>query len=85
VQERPIPTPKGDDVLIEVTAVGLNPIECMSVLAFDLTTGKIIEYGLFGEPPSILGYDVAGVIEQVGPDVKNYKKGDRMYETFSFI
>jgi NADPH:quinone reductase-like Zn-dependent oxidoreductase len=40
---------------------------------------KIIEYGLFGEPPKILGFDLAGVIEEVGPDVKNYKKGDRMY------
>jgi NADPH:quinone reductase-like Zn-dependent oxidoreductase len=42
-------------------------------------TGKIIEYGLYGDPPKILGIDLAGVIEEVGPDVKGYKKGDRMY------
>lgn len=41
--------------------------------------GKIIEYGLYGDPPKILGIDLAGVIEEVGPDVKGYKKGDRMY------
>lgn len=53
----------------------------MCTLGVILTTGKIIEYGLYGEPPAILGYDVVGVIEEVGPDVKNYKKGDRMYQT----
>src|ERR1700731_879645 len=44
-----------------------------------LMTGKIIEYGLYGDPPKILGIDLAGVIEEVGPDVQGYKKGDRMY------
>jgi len=31
------------------------------------------------EPPAVLGSDVAGVIEEIGPDVKGLKKGDRMY------
>jgi len=30
------------------------------------------------EPPTILGYDVAGEVVDVGPEVDNYKKGDRM-------
>jgi NADPH:quinone reductase-like Zn-dependent oxidoreductase len=30
-------------------------------------------------PPAVLGSDVAGEIVEVGPDVKGYKKGDRMY------
>lgn len=38
---------------------------------------------MFGEPPKILGIDIAGVIEEVGPDVKGYKKGDRMYFSLS--
>jgi NADPH:quinone reductase-like Zn-dependent oxidoreductase len=59
--------------------VGLNPVECRLSFVSLLTAGKIIDFGLYGDPPTILGYDVAGVIEQVGPDVKNYKKGDRMY------
>jgi NADPH:quinone reductase len=77
IQERPIPTAKEGQVLIKVTAVGLNPVECIRFID-PLTLGKIIEYGVFVEPPSILGYDVVGVVEQVGPNVADYKKGDRL-------
>jgi NADPH:quinone reductase-like Zn-dependent oxidoreductase len=40
--------------------------------------GKIIDYGVIKEPPTILGYDVAGEVVDVGPEVDKYKKGDRM-------
>ena len=40
--------------------------------------GKIIDYGVIREPPSILGFDVAGEVVDVGPEVDKYKKGDRM-------
>jgi NADPH:quinone reductase-like Zn-dependent oxidoreductase len=40
--------------------------------------GKIIDYGVIKEPPTILGYDVAGEVVDVGPEVDQYKKGDRM-------
>jgi len=43
-----------------------------------VTLGKIIEYGIYSEPPTILGFDVAGEVVDVGPEVDNYKKGDRM-------
>ena len=32
VQERAIPKPKGSDALLKVTSVGLNPIDCTSLL-----------------------------------------------------
>lgn len=44
-----------------------------------LQLGKIIDYGIYSDPPAILGYDVAGIVEDVGPNVTNYKKGDKMY------
>jgi NADPH:quinone reductase-like Zn-dependent oxidoreductase len=33
---------------------------------------------MFGDPPMVLGYDTAGVVEKVGTNVTAYKKGDRM-------
>jgi NADPH:quinone reductase-like Zn-dependent oxidoreductase len=44
-----------------------------------LQLGKIIDYGIYRDPPTILGYDVAGVVEDVGPNITNYRKGDKMY------
>ncbi len=29
-------------------------------------------------PPTILGHEFAGIIEEVGPEVKDYKVGDRV-------
>ena len=49
------------------------------VLNWHNTLGKIIENGLaFVELPAILGVDVAGIVEDTGPNVANYKKGDRV-------
>ena len=31
------------------------------------------------DPYQVLGYDGAGVVEQVGPDVTNFSKGDEVF------
>ncbi|XP_059145798.1 quinone oxidoreductase-like, partial [Physella acuta] len=69
-----VPTPKEGEVLIRVHAIGVNPVD------------TIIRQGWFGPRtfPFILGMDVAGVIEKVGPGVKGYKAGDRVY-TFDTV
>ena len=69
IRELPKPAPQGDEVLIKVTASGLNFADVMA------------RKGMYKEAPPlpcVLGYDVAGVVEAVGTDVKNVKAGDRV-------
>jgi len=70
--EVPLPVLKENDVMIEVHSSGLN------VLDSKIKSGEfklILPYKL----PLILGHDVAGVITQVGKNVKQFKVGDEVY------
>ena len=61
-----------DGVLVRVRAAGLNPVDT-----------KIREGSLAGafpyHFPVVLGWDAAGVVEQVGPAVTWFKPGDAVY------
>ncbi|KAG9121588.1 hypothetical protein FRC07_002401 [Ceratobasidium sp. 392] len=69
VGTRPIPTPKGNQALVKVTATAINPVD------WKIASG-IAPY--INEFPAVLGIDAAGVVESVGPDVTAFKKGDRV-------
>ncbi|MBQ6374509.1 MAG: NAD(P)-dependent alcohol dehydrogenase [Clostridia bacterium] len=71
VGEAPMPSIGPDDVLIKIQAVGV----CGSDLHY-YKTGSIGDFVV--EFPFILGHEAAGVIEAVGENVKNLKKGDRV-------
>jgi len=67
-----------DQVLIKVHACALNPIDKIR-LAGDLSLIIPEEYDT-----SVLGYDVSGVIEQVGKDsAKSFKVGDEVFSRLS--
>jgi NADPH:quinone reductase-like Zn-dependent oxidoreductase len=67
----PRPEPLPTEVLVRVQAVGLNPID------WNTRAGR----GLPGllKPPMVLGWDVAGVVEQTGPGVHTLEPGDRVF------
>lgn len=66
----PKPQISGRQVLVRVTAVSVNPID------------TYIRNGANYWPlpqPFIIGCDLAGVVEQVGPEVTRFRVGDRVW------
>jgi NADPH:quinone reductase-like Zn-dependent oxidoreductase len=69
-----LPDPKvgPDSVLVRVRAAGVNPVD------FKLREGYLD--GAFNHRfPVVLGWDVAGVVEQAGPAVVDLAVGDEVY------
>jgi NADPH:quinone reductase-like Zn-dependent oxidoreductase len=74
------PTPKPDEVLIKVYAVSLNDWD------YGLLHGDLINRllnGLLRPKIKILGSDIAGRVESVGKDVKNFRPGDEVFGDLS--
>lgn len=67
-----VPTVGATDVLIDVRAASINPLD------------KMVRNGEFKQllnykTPFVLGHDLAGVVTQVGSAVKEFKVGDEIY------
>ena len=62
ISEEPTPEPEKGEVRLRVKAIGLNRAEVM------FRNGQYLEAPVL---PSKLGYEAAGVVEAVGPDVDN--------------
>lgn len=69
LDDRPFPKCKEDQVLIQIKACGLNHL--------DLWVRKGVRGHVF-PLPLVPGSDIAGVVSQVGENVKNFKAGDRI-------
>ncbi|MFT8458477.1 MAG: zinc-binding alcohol dehydrogenase family protein [Liquorilactobacillus ghanensis] len=69
-----IPTPKGHDLLVEVNAVAVNPVD-VGVRQSGHTTLK---------KPKILGWDAVGIVKKIGKDVTLFKPGERVFYAGSF-
>lgn len=66
-REMPMPQPQGRDVLVQIRAVGINPVDTK----------------VFGRLPKgeerILGWDACGVVSAVGPECTGFKPGQRVF------
>jgi NADPH:quinone reductase-like Zn-dependent oxidoreductase len=69
-----VPRPKAGntDVLVRVSAASINPLD------------KMVRNGEFKQllkykAPFVIGHDVAGVVTQVGADVRSFSVGDEVY------
>ena len=63
------PTPAGQDILVAVKAVAVNPVDTKVRAPKDKVEN----------PPRILGWDASGIVESVGPEVTLFKPGDEVY------
>jgi len=68
----PTPEPKGSQVLVKVGAVAVNPVDTY-------VRGGMIGFEL--PMPFIVGCDLAGTVEAVGPGASRFKPGDRVWGT----
>lgn len=73
IEDVEIADPIGQEVLVRVAAVGL----CHSDL-------HVVEGNYPNALPAILGHEVAGIVEQVGPEVRTVKPGDHVVVCLTF-
>lgn len=75
VRDCPSPEPGPGQVAIDVRAAGVNFADIMARM------------GLYPEapkPPCVVGYEVAGVVSEVGPEVEGLAVGDRVVAGIRF-
>ncbi len=83
IEEVERPTPTGDEVLVRVQAASVNRADLDGLLPRPSFVRLFV--GIRAPRNHRLGIDVAGVVEAVGPGVKQRKVGDRVFgDLFSF-
>lgn len=73
------PTPLSNEVLIEVKAISVNPVD------FKVRSNKDVMNAIYGtKRPAILGWDIAGIVTEIGAGVHELKVGDRVFGMINF-
>jgi NADPH:quinone reductase-like Zn-dependent oxidoreductase len=71
-EDAPRPYPKAGEVLIRVHAVGVNPLD------WKVRAGRMKDF-VQHKLPLIPGWDVSGVVEEIGLGVSQFEKGDEVF------
>jgi NADPH:quinone reductase-like Zn-dependent oxidoreductase len=66
------PSPISTEVLIEVHAAGINPVDYKTRRGSGVATSV-------GAPPFVLGWDIAGVVVSAGYGVTRFRPGERVF------
>jgi len=78
-----VPAIKDDEVLVKVKAISINPVD-----AFARRNQESLNYVLQlkgDEKNIILGWDIAGIVTEVGPAVTRFKAGDEVFGMVKFV
>ncbi len=71
-EDAPRPEPAAGEVLVQVHAAGVNPVD------WKVREGQL-EALLHHSLPLTLGWDVSGVVAEIGSGVSQFKSGDEVY------
>ncbi len=71
-EDAPRPEPQAGEVLVRVHAAGVNPID------WKVREGQVKDFW-HHKFPLILGWDLSGVVEELGRGVSRFKIGDEVY------
>lgn len=69
----PDPEPRPQDLVVEVQAVSVNPVDVKNRAGSPP-----------GDSPRILGFDAAGIVRHVGPEARGFVPGDRVWYAGDF-
>jgi len=78
LEEIPKPVPNDDEVLVKVYAASLNAYD-WHLLRADPFLVRLMGGGLLKPKNTILGVDIAGRVEAIGGNVKQFKPGDAVF------
>ncbi len=70
------PTPKDDEILVKIRAAALNPLDLFQLRGMPVLRGIP---GMRKPKQEILGCDIAGQVEAVGRQVKEFQAGDEVF------
>ncbi|KAJ7744939.1 chaperonin 10-like protein [Mycena maculata] len=75
IRSQPIPEPVKGHVQVRVEAAAFNPVDYKVLLSqiYDNYPHPFVQ-----KFPTVLGWDAAGKVTKIGPDVTNFKVGDRV-------
>ena len=76
------PAPKDDEVLIKIHAASVNAYD-WHFLTADIFLIRLMGGGLLKPKDTRLGADVAGQVEEVGGNVKQFRPGDKVFGDIS--
>lgn len=78
IKEVDVPAVAANEVRVKVKAISLNPVDVKT------RAGKGIAGRFKDQLPITLGWDVSGIVDAVGRDVKNLKVGDEVFGMVNF-
>lgn len=73
------PTIKANEVLVETKGISLNPADIICK-----SSDEMLGMMFGAERPILLGWDLSGIVKEVGSNVSKFKVGDRVFGMINF-